>query len=88
VGFQTDASRRRGVGKELTRPASSRVKIDIGIVGLSNFPSGAAEGNRASWDFEGCKKSWISARQIYFPRIEEGAVSIGLSLLTRLRIDL
>jgi|SRR6185312_2774453 len=53
----------RRVGNELTRPASSRVKIDIGIVGLSNFPSGAAEGNRASWDFEGCKKSWISARQ-------------------------
>ena len=55
VEFQTDAS--------LTRPASSRVKIDVGTVGLSNFPSGAAEGKRAGWDFEGCKKSWISARQ-------------------------
>jgi hypothetical protein len=51
VEFHTDASRRRRVGNELTRPASDRVKIDVGIVGLSNFPSGAAEGNRAGLGF-------------------------------------
>lgn len=54
VEFQTDAS--------LTRPASSRVKIDVGTVGLSNFPSGAAESARVGI-LKGCKKSWISARQ-------------------------
>jgi hypothetical protein len=63
VGIQTDASRRRRVGNELTRPEVAGSKLILELLAYPIFPSGAAEGNRASWDFEGCKKSWISARQ-------------------------